>query len=299
MIVKKSVIDKGSQYNEDRKLKQGYVDLKKQTIEELTELIDRQNKLLRNRAFIEKLPDKGKKINLFRDELQNELKKRQSEYDSACHLLAGLTLCDSKSEDIEWSQVKPENCGSNQLDSDDEDDFSDCESDPLKIIASHSGTCNSVGKKINFVQAAKVENKCEYVDKMCKKFDSTLSPKERFKPNQLKEGNKAWADSSTERLKKRLGNKWEITEATPPVFTIKNTKSITLAESIELQKQHAQKLRETEEKHAAEKLLLNMNIKMGEKLPVKNIDKYRNNCYEKSEQEDDDVEENEDNDSES
>lgn len=49
MIVKKSVIDKGSQYNEDRKLKQGYVDLKKQTIEELTELIDRQNKLLRNR----------------------------------------------------------------------------------------------------------------------------------------------------------------------------------------------------------------------------------------------------------
>lgn len=34
---------------EDRKLRQGYVDLKKQTVEELMELIKRQNKLLQNR----------------------------------------------------------------------------------------------------------------------------------------------------------------------------------------------------------------------------------------------------------
>lgn len=35
-------------------------------------------------------------------------------------------------------------------------------------------------------------------------------------------------------------------------------------------------MQEIEKKYTAEKLRLNMNIKMGDKLPVKNIETYRN-----------------------
>ncbi|EEB12917.1 hypothetical protein Phum_PHUM213240 [Pediculus humanus corporis] len=80
---------------------------------------------------------------------------------------------------------------------------------------------------------------------MCKKYDDENSPKDRFKPNQLKENNQNLFDTSALKLKERLGKNWEITQ-------------------------------ETERKQAADKLLLNMNIKMGSKLPSKNITEYRN-----------------------
>ena len=196
------------------------------------------------RFFIEKLPDKGEKIISFRNELQNELKKREKLCDSTCELLSNLTLNDLNVEDIEWNEGKLPR-SKTQIDSDDDDDdknvLNDNIKDPLKLIASHSGTLNGIKQKENSFQSK--EKKLSYIEKMCKKYDDENLPKDRFKPNQLKENNQNLFDTSAVKLKERLGKNWEITQVTPPISNFKNTKPISLSESLKLQKDQDQKIK--------------------------------------------------------
>lgn len=68
-----------------------------------------------------------------------------------------------------------------------------------------------------------------------------------------------------EMLRKHDQNKhWEITAATPPPIIHGPAKTLTLEESLKLQKEHYQHMKIIEAKHAAEKLLARTGIKMAE-----------------------------------
>ncbi|KAL0275579.1 UNVERIFIED_CONTAM: hypothetical protein PYX00_003391 [Menopon gallinae] len=277
--------------HDDRKKSQGYIELKKMTEAELNEVIQRQEKLLSNKSFIMKLPDKGGKILAFKAEVESEIDRRRKEFDSACSMMEKLNINSPLPEDIEWNKG-----GSSETKKElDSDDDSDVDVDPLKLIATHSGTVQTARKKKEIPPEPSLITESDlkeisYEVQVCEKYGNVVPQKERFKPNQLKNNDKDKFIVSAENVKKRLGDKWEVTEATPPVSIYKDTKMISLSESLKLQREQAEKLKEIEKQHATERLLRNTNIKMGDTLPVKNITEYRTprDIFEETENESED-----------
>lgn len=264
--------------HEERKASQGYVDFKKLTQIQLIELLERQEHLLKNKSFISKLPDKGEKISAFKTEIETELKKRQEPVDSACDLLSGLSL-NTKPEDLEWNKGNSNGSENKRLDSDDD---SDENVDALELIATHSGTSHLKKKKIIPPEPSLITEEdlkeikeAGYAEHMCEKYDK-CEEKERFKLNKQKPGSShSDVKASAEKVKKRLGDKWEVTEATPPIPVHKSAKGISLAESLHIQKEQAERLKEIERQQAAEKLMRSLGVKIGDELPTKNVTEYR------------------------
>ncbi|XP_063225631.1 uncharacterized protein LOC134532748 isoform X2 [Bacillus rossius redtenbacheri] len=171
--------------------KQGYIeDLSSLPRHMLLELIDRQNKLIGNKAFISKLPDKGARIVQFREKLLTELTARDK-VDDACGLLSKLSLT---ADELEWQKkgdkLEESTKDTPALDSDDE---SEGEVDPLKIIATHSGT--TLHKKQHRFEKPErslvkpgdiAEDAVDgYVKALCGKLEqrSGSGKRERFRPN--------------------------------------------------------------------------------------------------------------------
>ncbi|KAJ9598838.1 hypothetical protein L9F63_026625 [Diploptera punctata] len=223
------------------KEKQGYIeDLTKKTKSELLELIERQDKLLGNKKFISRLPDKGAKITQLRSRLAEELAQRD-EVEKACGLLSGLNLGKpSVTDEIEWTGNYSPNNKCNKLDSDDE---SDDERNPFKILASQAGV---VGKDD------------VYVKRLCDKLQKpTETKKEKYLPHRTTKS------GQLDGYKKPLGPHWEVTAATPPPPVHGDTKLISLNESLDLQKEQATKLQELQAKQAAETLAAQFRFEDG------------------------------------
>lgn len=264
-----------------RKENQGYIeDLEKKAKFELEELLNRQNKLLSNKAFISKLPDKGEKITAFRDKILKELKHR-NEIESAANLLSRLNLASegkAAMNELEWTGKYNETKDTAkivELDSDDE------EEDPLKILAQPTGSGTHKKKVIHLPpeeSLIKPEDLAEIesfetqsaghisyiVSKTEKSPDEKSQKKGSFKPYKTTKSNV----HDPEKEKQRKYNKhWEITAATPPLIVHGAVKIINLNESLKLQKEQAEKLQEIQSKHAAERLAEQLGLHSTNPMP--------------------------------
>ncbi|XP_039288082.1 uncharacterized protein LOC111046690 isoform X2 [Nilaparvata lugens] len=147
--------------------------------------------------------------------------------------------------------------------------------DPLQLFASHSGTqfnqkiyrvekpaeplikpSDLEGDTKDLVEAVFADE--PYVRHLCEKFDDTKSakPRERFLPHKTL---KSRTETETkvkekERLPTEKKQKWEVTAATPPPPVHGDTKLLTLTDSVRLQCEQAEKLKEIQLKHAVERL---------------------------------------------
>ncbi|CAH0390095.1 unnamed protein product [Bemisia tabaci] len=258
-------------------------DISKLPKSKLLELIDRQKKIVNNRAFLSRLPDKGAKITSKYENLLAELKKREDTETNLCSLMSTLAVGKQEVADIEWtgncnpgiSRTKAADEGAEDSDSEDVD--------PLKIIATHSGagfakkelriekpqeslikesdlkdddapnrlgTTNEQEEEV----ASALRNIEEYAVHLCEKFDVT-SPKkdEKFYPHKtVKEKH---VNKSKESLSQKDKPWWEVTAATPPLPVHETVKVVSLKESLVIQQKQAEQLKEVQAKHAAERLI--------------------------------------------
>lgn len=250
-----------------KKENQGYVDdLGKKEKFELEELLERQNKILANRRFASKLPDKGEKIKRFRDQIIKEL-ERKNEVERAANLLSRLNLASegkAAMNELEWTGKYSETANAEkivELDSDDEED-------PLKILAQPTGTGVHKKKIVHLVQEkslirpedlAEIESfkaedpELQHVKYLVEKVEKSEEGcgREPFKPYKTTKSNVHDPDKEKERKQHKH---WEVTAATPPLILHGAARVLNLNESLALQKQQAEKLQEVQAKHAAEKL---------------------------------------------
>ncbi|CAK9800248.1 DNA-directed RNA polymerase II subunit GRINL1A [Anthophora plagiata] len=266
--------------------KQGYIEnLAKMQKFELEELLERQNKILSNKTFVLKLPDKGEKIKAFYDKILREL-KHKNEIENAANLLSRLNLASegkAAMNELEWTGKynESENAIKVELDSDDEED-------PLKILAQPTGSGVHKKKVIHLLpeeslikaeDLAEIEcseaQSTEYITYIVNKIEKLpeeeeTKTREPFKPYKTTKSNV----HDPEREKQRKQNKhWEVTAATPPLIVHGATKVINLNESLKLQKEQAENFQEIQAKHAAERLAEQLGLHNVGAIP-KNIVNY-------------------------
>lgn len=273
-----------------KKESQGYIDdLSKKQKFELEELLERQNKIISNKSFISKLPDKGEKIKAFRDKIAKELANK-NEVEQAAKLLSRLNIASegkAAMNELEWTGKYSETPNTEkivELDSDDEED-------PLKILAQPTGT-GVHKKKIIHVPTEETLIKPEDLEEITSfKSSEPLEPehvkyildkvqasesnkqkkKEPFKPYKTTKSN---VHDPMKEKERKLHKNWEVTAATPPLTVHGAAKVLSLTESLTLQKEQAEKLQEIQAKHAAERLAEQLGLHKVGNVPV-NIGNYR------------------------
>ncbi|XP_014487384.1 PREDICTED: DNA-directed RNA polymerase II subunit GRINL1A [Dinoponera quadriceps] len=293
---------------------QGYIDdLGKKPKFILQELLERQSKLLSDKNFISKLPDKGEKIISFRNKVLKEIEHRD-EVEKAANLLSRLNIASEGKvamSKLEWTGKYNDNNRSNndttkivELDSDEEED-------PLRILAQPTGTGVHKKKVIRVVteeslikpedlveiesfktDPSDVEHVKYIIDKV-EKAQETKS-KEPFKPYKTTKSNVH--DPMKEKQRKQHKN-WEVTAATPPLIVHGAAKLLNLNESLRLQKEQTEKLQVLQAKHAMERLTSQVGLHMVGSAP-KNVGSYRlqhaSDSSSPSEDEEDEVHDEED-----
>nr|XP_033340137.1 DNA-directed RNA polymerase II subunit GRINL1A isoform X1 [Megalopta genalis]XP_033340138.1 DNA-directed RNA polymerase II subunit GRINL1A isoform X1 [Megalopta genalis]XP_033340139.1 DNA-directed RNA polymerase II subunit GRINL1A isoform X1 [Megalopta genalis] len=264
-------------------------DLGKKQKYELEELLERQNKILANKAFIMKLPDRGQKIKEFYDKILKEI-EHKNEVEKAASLLSRLNLASegkAAMNELEWTGKYSETKDTVkivELDSDDEED-------PLKILAQPTGSGVHKKKIIHLppeeslikpedlaeIESFKQEefNEAEHIKYILNKVENPSEEKDKkkepFKPYKTTKSNV----HDPEKEKQRKTNKnWEVTAATPPLIVHGAVKVINLNESLSLQKEHEEKLQKIQAKHAAEKFAEQLGLHTIGR-PPKNLDTYQ------------------------
>ncbi|KAJ8678964.1 hypothetical protein QAD02_014751 [Eretmocerus hayati] len=265
-----------------KKSSQGYIDdLQKKQKFELLELLERQEKLLSNKKFIGKLPDKGEKILSFKNKLVEEIKHRD-EVENAAQQLSRLNIAAEGKlamNELEWTgkySKDPKETITKvvELDSDDEED-------PLKILAQPTGSGCHKKKIIHLapeeslikpedleeIESFKTLEPLElgHVKYIVDKVENTEHDRKRepFKPYKTTKSNVHDPEKEKQREVKK-DKHWEVTAATPPLIIHGAVKSLDLNESLKLQKDQAAKLQEIQAKHAAERLAQQLgNHKIG------------------------------------
>ncbi|XP_060821822.1 DNA-directed RNA polymerase II subunit GRINL1A [Bombus pascuorum] len=288
-----------------KKENQGYIeDLRNKQKFELEELLERQNKILSNKTFVLKLPDKGEKIKSFRDKILKEL-EHKNEVEQAANLLSRLNLASEGKAAInklEWTGKYSETKDTVKIVELD----SDGEEDPLKILAQPTG-CGVHKKKIMHlppeeslikpedlaeIESFKIktpEHIAYIVNKVEQPRENNDKKREPFKPYRTTKSDVH--DPEKEKLRKQ-NKHWEVTAATPPLIVHGAVKVISLTESLQLQKEQTEKLQEIQAKHAAERLADQFGLhNIGP--PPKNVGTYRLQDEKKSDSSSSEDEENE------
>ncbi|XP_011169203.1 DNA-directed RNA polymerase II subunit GRINL1A [Solenopsis invicta] len=270
-----------------KKESQGYIDnLGKMQKFQLEELLERQKKILANKKFISKLPDKGEKIINFHNKILKELEHR-NEVEEAANLLSRFNIASEGKtalSKLEWI---------GKYNKDDEDTIkiveldSDDEEDPLKILAQPTGT-GIHNKKIVHVapeeslikpeDIAEIETfktnplDIEHVKYIVDKVEKTqeTNKKEPFKPYKTTKSN---VHDPMKEKQRKLHKHWEVTAATPPLIVHGAAKVMSLNESLKLQKEQTEKLQKIQAKHAVERLA--NQIGHGIDPIPQNVDNYR------------------------
>lgn len=238
----------------------GATDLPSKTIPELVELKNRQLKLLNNKGFIHKLPDKGAKIQTFVEKIETHLKLKQDAEET--HRLfekLNLNVDHNSVQQVEW-QGKIQKNKETYLDSDDDSDPEDL----IQILSQNTAQ----EKKVKVLQPEKLlvtpddlikigEN--PHVKYIVNKTEVPPNPKApgQFKPYKTTKTDVHNPETEKHRRKQKH---WENTAASPPLIINGPAITISIAESLKLQKEQNQHLKETEALHAAEKLLTKIKI---------------------------------------
>ncbi|XP_022127737.2 uncharacterized protein LOC111001962 [Pieris rapae] len=250
------------------------VDLSSKYLPELLELRDRQLKLLNNKLFIDKLPDKGLKIRSLYNKIENEIKLKQDE-EQACCLFSKMnldTIDKSSMQDIEWKGKVAHYNNDTYLDSDDDSEPEDV----LSILSQ-----NTADKKIvkiirpeeplitteDLLNIEEVPH-VKYIVQITEK-NNKLKPYAQFKPYKT---TKSDVHKPEKEIQRKKHKNWEITSATPPPIVHGPAKVLSIEESLKLQQEYNMHLKAIEAQHAAEKLFAKAGVKMPE-LP-KDISKF-------------------------
>ncbi|KAF6205237.1 hypothetical protein GE061_019404 [Apolygus lucorum] len=222
-------------------------DLKKLSKPQLQELLERQKKLAANSKALQRLPDKGAKILNYTKEVEDELEKREKEYDIS-DALAGLTL--KQLDRLEWTRDKERE---EPVEIEEKDD-----TNPFKILATHSGA--GFHKK-EIREEPKVESLVTerdlddlYAINLCHKLDK-VTTQDKFRP--YKSLNTVKQVSKKER---------DLSAATPPQNKYSEMKTVGLEDSLKLMIHENEKLREIQMQHAAERLKDKTHV-IGDTLP--------------------------------
>lgn len=252
-------------------------DLSSKSVSVLLELQERQLKLLNNKAFIAKLPDKGSKIQAFHDKIVVELKAKKY-VEQTCKLFDQMKLIgtDKQSvQDIEW-EGKSSSKKDVYLDSDD-----DSEPEDVLHILSQS-TAQEIQIKVLEPEKSLITpedlikiGEAPHVKYIIEKTEIQAKPKTtgQFKPFKT---TKSDVHNPEKEILRRRPKNWEVTAATPPPILHSPAIVLNLEESLKLQKEHSIHLKLIEAQHAAEKLQARLGIKMA-KLPkdTSSFGKYR------------------------
>ncbi|XP_014219504.1 DNA-directed RNA polymerase II subunit GRINL1A [Copidosoma floridanum] len=274
-----------------KKSSQGYIDdLGKKTKIELQELLERQNKLLANKSFVSKLPDKGAKIICFKEKLSKELEHR-NHVEGAAKLLSRLNIASegkAAMSKLEWTGEYSEKAEKNgkivELDSDDDNE------NVLKILAQPTGSGVHKKKVIHLAQEEsliKPEDLVEiesasndnidvgHIKYIVNKVENSENKKKKepFRPYKTTKSNVHDPEKEIERGKKKHF-KWEVTAATPPTIVHGAVKPLSIEESLELQKEQTAKLKVIQAKSAAERLVQQLGTHTIGNLP-RNAGNYR------------------------
>lgn len=252
----------------------GAANLPTKTIPELLELKERQLKLLNNKSFINRLADKGAKIQTLHAKIVSALKLKQDSEETN-QLFEKLNLnIDAKSvQQVEW-EGKIQNRKDTYLDSDDDSDPEDV----LQILSQNTAQ----EKKVKILKPEKLLVQPDdlikigdtpHIKYIVDKTEVAPNPKAsgQYKPYRT---TKTDVHNTEKEMHRKKNKHWENTAATPPLIIHGPAKFISIAESLQLQKEQNKYLKETEALHAAQKLL--SKIKMGD-LPddVSTFGKYR------------------------
>lgn len=246
---------------------QGYIDsLEKKQKFQLEELLERQNKILANKKFLSKLPDKGEKIKSFRDEILKEIEHR-NEVEKAANLLSRLNIASEGKTAVtklEWTGKftdKNDDETSNvvELDSDNED--------PLRILAQPTGSGVHKKKIVHIASESLIKpediaeiesfktdsSNVEHVKYIIDKVENTEEVKKpkSFKPYKT---TKSDVHDPAKEKQRKLPKNWEVTAATPPLIVHGAAKVLSLTESLQLQKEQTEKFYKIQAKHAIERL---------------------------------------------
>ncbi|XP_047112228.1 DNA-directed RNA polymerase II subunit GRINL1A [Schistocerca piceifrons] len=237
------------------KEKQGHLDdLSTIPYSQLLDLITRQEKLVSNKPFLSKLPDKGEKIQNFLSALKEEQANR-NEAEEVTSVLADMKI---GSDDVEWS-------GSHSLNVNGQKKVSQDETRRKNISSSEDSEFQSQEKQernLTASQVAREFGEVPYVKSVIHKVEKPDTEKqERFKPNMSKKS----AEKEEKPQIQKTRPQWEVTAATPPPPVYNDVKVLTLEESLALQKEQLLRLKEAQVKQAQERLAEqcgNMGLKL-------------------------------------
>lgn len=193
------------------------VDLHSRSLGDLVELRRRHLKLLNNKSFIAKLPDKGARIRIFYEKIVAELVVRCGEDETK----RMLEMFDRFSvQDLEW-----------------------------KNVTNYSNYLNLKDEGPKEVQ--QTTKPYPLLSQMLQTNVPNVQTRNIFKPYKTTVSDVH--DPEKEILRKKGAN-WEVTAATPPPIVHGPTKLLTLEESIKLQKDYNEYLKTIQATQAEEKL---------------------------------------------
>lgn len=236
-------------------------DLTKLSRRELLDLKNRQLKLLENKSWLKRLPDKGEKIQNLYDKIIEALDYR-TEVENASKLLSSLNLGSNNLNNLEWEGTVQSNNGPEILDSDDDE-----APNPFEILASS----NSVHRNKRLIknsncpnekplitekdirEAKEIQNGQLHLDPVIESICQMekLEPEHRFLPYKSTELKKK--GNTEDQKTKQSPKKRDITAATPPVIQ-KGAVALSLRESIAIEFHHQSVMKDLLEKQAAERL---------------------------------------------
>lgn len=220
-----------------------------------------------------KLPDKGKRIQDFHDKIVEEIAQKD-EIDETSQLFSDLNIATkgaSKLTNMEWNGKFNPNHVDAVVDSDDDDD----EQDPIALLAQSrldkkkvkilrpepqlitSADLDEIKSFSNGVPVANSVDSSNNSDlephalHMCE-VESHKKNKPKFLPHKT---TKSDSHSLEKEKGRRQGKHWEITAATPPIIRNAEAQVLSLQESIAIQRQQNENLKEVERKHAEERMV--------------------------------------------
>jgi len=253
----------------DARDKQGYIgDLSKKTRTELLDLLSRQEKLLANRKFISRLPDKGKKIGDFKKQLEEILGKKKDDVSAVADELARLRVT---------SQVAGK-C----LDSDDDEDELNRNPSVWETLAANGlptktvTTSHQTDVDDTMPPLENDESEADPAPKesgfyrglahvMDKRFTEPVK-KQRLKLNRPRHERNNVRQSRPQ-SSEDINKVEEESAVRYPIGPHAEAKILTITESMDLQKTHMLQMKELQVKQAVERLAQKMNIAIGEYEP--------------------------------
>lgn len=227
-------------------VRQDYLgNLRRKSKPELLELLERQEKLLANKRFVAKLPDKGQKIISLKKHIERRL---------------GLLKLDLATNTLSKLNIRTRN--DEQLDSDDDDIDVDRVPSVWETLASNKIVCKKeTGWKSDRSAKADAPNKePQFYDSLAEAIDNLTLDKEPFREHKAKSpGSNNNASASGSEVKPRKVHAEEESAVRYPVGVCTEVKVLSLQESLQFAKQNLNTLKELQLSHAAEFLEQNMD----------------------------------------